>query len=132
MVACATICGALLEHFALRLARVNCPVSFVLATKSAGTGLLELHVYAFGPVKSSAALPPNDMSDDAGAAFWQYTYIAGRDDENQVLFNESTWKDIIKPAADKTVQAVQSRPVIANCVPGDLTSSTVVIDCLKP
>lgn len=72
------------------------------------------------------------MSDDAGAAFWQYTYITGRDDENQVLFNESTWTDIIKPAADKTVQAVQSRPVIANCVPGDLTSSTVVIDCLKP
>lgn len=55
----------------------------------------------------------------AGAAFWQYTYITGRDDENQVLFKESTWTDIIKPAADEAVQMVQSRPPVANCVPGE-------------
>ena len=54
-----------------------------------------------------------------GAAFWQYTYISGREDENQVLFNDSTWTDIIKPAADETVGLVQSRPPVANCVPGD-------------
>ncbi|KAL3133319.1 hypothetical protein ABBQ38_007197 [Trebouxia sp. C0009 RCD-2024] len=58
-----------------------------------------------------------------GAAFWQYSYIAGKTDENAVFFNESTWTDIIKPAADKAVQAVQSRPALANCVPGPLRST---------
>ena len=67
----------------------------------------------------------------AGAAFWQYTYITGRDDENQVLFNESTWTDIIKPAADETVQMVQSRPPVANCVPGHpLSSSNALPSCM--
>ena len=54
-----------------------------------------------------------------GAAFWQYTYISGRDDENQVLFTDSTWNDIIKPAAAEVVGLVQSRPPVANCIPGD-------------
>ena len=71
-----------------------------------------------------------------GAAFWQYAYIAGKDDENAVLFNESTWTDIIKPAADKAVQAVQSRPAVANCVPGDVphcicTSQLAASPCLR-
>lgn len=76
--------------------------------------------------------------EHTGAAFWQYTYISGREDENQVLFNDSTWTDIIKPAADKTVGLVQSRPPVANCVPGDphqqhlqlCISSIVVVLCI--
>ena len=56
----------------------------------------------------------------AGAAFWEYTYAAGRMDENQVLFNESTWNTIIKPAAQSTMQTMMSQPAVANCVPGEL------------
>ena len=54
----------------------------------------------------------------AGAAFWEYSYIAGPPDVNQVLVNESTWINIIEPAADGALQTMLSNPAVSNCVPG--------------
>ena len=45
-------------------------------------------------------------------------YIAGPPDENQVLFNESTWTNIIEPAASNAAEYVLSSPKLANCNPG--------------
>ena len=59
------------------------------------------------------------MLCDAGAAFWEFSYIAGPPDSNQVLFNESTWTNIILPSADNALQTMLSKPAVANCVPGD-------------
>ena len=61
----------------------------------------------------------SNVNDGAGAAFWEYTYVAGRSDENQVYFIESTWTNIIQPAARDAVQSVLSGPAVANCVPGN-------------
>lgn len=60
--------------------------------------------------------------DAAGAAFWEYSYIAGPPDVNQVLVNESTWINIIEPAADGALQTMLSNPAVSNCVPGMWTS----------
>lgn len=57
-------------------------------------------------------------ANHAGAAFWEYSYIAGPPDTNQVLVNESTWSSIIEPAADGALQTMLSNPAISNCVPG--------------
>ena len=54
----------------------------------------------------------------AGAAFWEFSYIAGPPDTNQVLVNESTWSSIIEPAADGALQTMLSNPAVSNCVPG--------------
>lgn len=45
-------------------------------------------------------------------------YIAGPPDENQVLFNESTWTNIIEPAASNAAEYMLSSPKLANCNPG--------------
>ena len=55
-----------------------------------------------------------------GAAFWEYSYIAGPPDTNQVLFNESTWTNIISPSADNALQTTLSSPAVAKCVPGNM------------
>ncbi len=60
----------------------------------------------------------HNCCDVAGAAFWEFSYIAGPPDTNQVLVNESTWSSIIEPAADGALQTMLSNPAVSNCVPG--------------
>ncbi|DBA97559.1 hypothetical protein WJX77_001628 [Trebouxia sp. C0004] len=59
-----------------------------------------------------------------GAAFWEFSYIAGPPDSNQVLVNESTWSSIIEPAADGALQTMLLNSAVSNCVPGPLKSTT--------
>ena len=73
----------------------------------------------------------HNCCDVAGAAFWEFSYIAGPPDTNQVLVNESTWSSIIEPAADGALQTMLSNPAVSNCVPGTHNLCLVIGDMVK-
>lgn len=52
-------------------------------------------------------------------------FIAGPPDENQVLYNESTWTNIIEPAASNAAAYVLSTPAMANCNAGQQKCMTL-------
>ena len=72
----------------------------------------------FAAENESCACHLHGRHNGAGAAFWEFSYIAGPPDTNQVLVNESTWSSIIEPAADGALQTMLSNLAVSNCMPG--------------
>lgn len=55
----------------------------------------------------------------AGVAYWEYDYLNGAtDSDNLVRMSDSTWTNILQPAAAAVVQKVAALPLVNGCVPG--------------
>jgi len=58
-------------------------------------------------------------------AYWEYDYLNGAtDSDNLVRMSDSTWTNILQPAAAAVVQKVAALPVVNGCTPGQLVSCT--------
>lgn len=56
-------------------------------------------------------------------AYWEYDYLNGAtDSDNLVRMSDSTWTNILQPAAAAVVQKVAALPLVNGCVPGQLVS----------
>lgn len=55
-------------------------------------------------------------------AYWEYDYLNGAtDSDNLVRMSDSTWTNILQPAAAAVVQKVAALPVVNGCIPGQLS-----------
>ncbi|KAA6420119.1 MAG: mannan endo-1 [Trebouxia sp. A1-2] len=114
------------KRSSLQLACLSCMWTLSLVKDPVGftTAWLTAHIANAQSLGKPFIVEEFGKSVNARAAFWEYSYIAGPPDTNQVLVNESTWSSIIEPAADGALQTMLSNPAISNCVPGPLKSTT--------
>ncbi|KAL0035204.1 hypothetical protein WJX79_005949 [Trebouxia sp. C0005] len=70
--------------------------------------------------------PPSQFAaHHAGVAYWEYDYLNGAtDSDNLVRMSDSTWTNILQPAAAAVVQKVAALPVVNGCIPGALMASS--------
>ncbi len=60
-------------------------------------------------------------------AYWEYDYLNGAtDSDNLVRMSDSTWTNILQPAAAAVVQKVAALPVVNGCIPGQLICCIVL------
>ncbi len=70
--------------------------------------------------------PSQSAAHHAGVAYWEYDYLNGAtDSDNLVRMSDSTWTNILQPAAAAVVQKVAALPVVNDCTPGQLVSYCV-------
>ena len=63
----------------------------------------------------------NSTACAAGVAFWEYDYLNGAtDSDNLVRRTDSTFTNILQPAALAVVQKVAALPLVNGCVPGQI------------
>ncbi len=76
--------------------------------------------------QSCCCFPPSQFAaHHAGVAYWEYDYLNGAtDSDNLVRMSDSTWTNILQPAAAAVVQKVAALPVVNGCTPGQLVSCT--------
>lgn len=68
----------------------------------------------------------------AGAAYWERSINGGASSDNLVRESDSTWTQILAPAAAALAQKIAAMPAIAICTPGDpAPSSTCSIQSLE-
>lgn len=73
------------------------------------------------------SFPPSQFAaHHAGVAYWEYDYLNGAtDSDNLVRMSDSTWTNILQPAAAAVVQKVAALPVVNGCIPGQLVICVV-------
>jgi len=60
----------------------------------------------------------------AGVAYWEHDYLNGATkSDNLVRTSDSTWTNILQPAAQAVAQKVAALPVVNGCVPSQLYGS---------
>ncbi|DBA74432.1 TPA: hypothetical protein ACH3X1_011186 [Trebouxia sp. C0004] len=74
----------------------------------------------------SCCFPPSCFAaHHAGVAYWEYDYLNGAtDSDNLVRMSDSTWSNILQPAAAAVVQKAAELPMVNGCIPGVLMASS--------
>ena len=67
----------------------------------------------------------------AGVAYWEYDYLNGAtDSDNLVRRSDSTFTNILEPAAAAVVKKIAALPPVNGCVPGNSCCSTACISLI--